>query len=67
MFLFFLQIIKNILDVVWDSSKDQNCIVQIVLQVCEVRASPNSAARQERKESAGTGSRLEWDNKDREI
>jgi len=57
----------NFTSFVWDNSKDQNCMIQIVLQVREVRASPNSAARQELKESAGTGSRLEWDDKDRQI
>jgi len=34
-------------------------MVQIVLQVREGRASPNNGVRQERKESADTGSRLE--------
>jgi len=43
-------------------------MVQIIFQVRKMRASPNRAARQERKESAGTDSRfVSCDDKDHDL
>jgi len=47
---------------VWDSSKDQN-----YFKFAKRERRRNSAARQEQKESAGTDSRLDWDDEDRET